>query len=898
MNRSFPAIFLGVVLLLQIFFFSGFSSASAQASSNYTVQDALNNGTSIFDGAVQNYTTAAAASQNQATIEQFNKGIEFFNTIKAVYVDQFSGKNPTTPSEVAALQASAIDATMSYMQASKSSAGVDFRALAGGNIDNDLYNQSYKALQTLRAFAVDVGAGSSSTGIGNTIVQNATQGVSSAPQKNDSADPSKCEIFKFTLVGCIDAFLTYLIKTVLLSWVGIFTWMFGMLWHFSIYYGVLHFIDLAGKSDGPFLQLWTTIRDIFNLVMIFFGFALTILYILNKTDALKRFVPMLLVYALFVNFSWTMSRTLVDYSNIMTLKMYELTVPNALENTSLKMDDKKTAAGVMMEKMGMQTLVGTITAVPNSTTVDKNVFADQIKSTPVALLFVVMAAYLAYVFLVAAILFAVRTVLMLVFIVFSPILLIDIALPWVGQYAQKAREIFFAQLSIGFVFMLFLYVVTQTMEAIKGGLKISSSASAGVSADISQFFGVLIMIILLYVMMKAVKAISPMAGSVMNSAAGAGLAFATGGTAMIGRATVGAAAAKFAGSEWLDRRQGSALGRATKSASEKVGRSKMDLRDVGSDLFAKKGGKEEAKEKVADRLELRAKEVSARARGIKDDAARNKYLASQGKAANLYYIDRAKRVGKYEKATGANKQEVFYQNTDLRNEALAKDRAEADAMNKASLLGDLDKKKAAAGVGERNKERDAKGTVSGEGLDKQNLYNLSGTDAREKMLEKDRAEAMAENKAILETDAKSAKTYSNETSGEGRQELYASSSTGAKKMMVENDQIEANAENAQFDKNKASGNNWSEARNGSGPGPIEFDRQEVKSQVKALERNNAAVADLAKALRGFKNAPATAQGATEYSKGMPTAQTVHVNTAEALKKVNAELASNAEESAA
>jgi hypothetical protein len=506
-----------------------------------------------------------------------------------------------------------------------------------------------------------------------------------------------------------------------------------MMFHYSIYFGVLNFKLLAGGStDSPLLEIWSVIRSLVNLVMVFFGFGLAILYAANKGDKLKAFIPWLIVYALFVNFSWMISRTVVDYSNVATLKMYEIAVPGALENTGLSFTGKS-AATAIMEQLGLQTLIQKVTSGISATGVastDSNKdFEDKIKSTPVALMYVLMAGYLAYAFLVGAIIFAMRSVLLISFMIFSPFLLVDVALPWVGEYADKARKLFYSQLAVGFIFMMFLFVAIKAMGAINIGLKaiennkaaLAKTAAAGTVADVSpgivSFFGLLVMLIFIHIMLKSVKALSPMVGNMASVAAGAAIGIASGGTAFAARATIGSAASRLAGSKALDRIQHTAIGRGIKGASNRVANSSMDLRNLSSvQSFAKKGGIQTGQSKIGGfnkDFELKSVAISDKAKGITDDVAREKFLKGQGAAAGLYTLERDKRqrefVKKYSKATGGEKQEMFNKNADLRNVALEKDKIAAIADNKARPknpeLDDYKKKREEAGYDQRNRDR-------------------------------------------------------------------------------------------------------------------------------------------------------------------------------------------------
>lgn len=714
MNRRLPALFLGLVLLAQVLFFSGFSGVFAQAAGNVLNQTKQIYFQRIIEDVTRKRSLTTSTQGELKTT--YTEVISLISGASDVFESSFRNLSPSD----------AISTTNAYVQGLANAL-----SFAETNQSSKPRLQTPEAVKILdpwkNLLSVEITtAGRVVAGINGVVPPNASNAALSGAQATarpqvGADDPTKCGLFGWSVASCANAFFVWFIKTFLLSLVSIFTWLFGMLFHYSVYYGVLRFSSLV--EFAALLPIWQTIRDIFNLVMIFFGFGLAILYILNLKDDLKKFIPWLVVYALFVNFSWTVSKTLVDYSNVLTLKMYQVTIPNVLDENANSPGSEPLAATQIMNSVGLQTLIQDVGKVGNSNTsqTEASSLTKAITSAPAALLLVVMAGYLAYVFLIAAIIFMLRSALLILFIIFSPILLIDVAVPWVGEYAKKGREIFFSQLMVGFVFMLFFFVVVQTTTVISTALKINQSGTnastalaSGIgtgnsSGAITSFFSMFIVLVLLYIMMKAVRAISPMAGQIANAAAGAALGVATGGTAFAARATLGAGAARFANSAMLDRMQGSRFGRGLKATTNRVANGTMDLRNLdsvqsiaGKAGIAKSLGKSTS-QGAQKNFEQKAKNVADTAAGIRDKTARNKYLAQQqagafgvrgaidkkleGTKLDGFRSDRALIADKittdqYKTAKGKDKAEVFDQATStVKKQLLDSDEDEAIKMN-------------------------------------------------------------------------------------------------------------------------------------------------------------------------------------------------------------------------
>lgn len=138
------------------------------------------------------------------------------------------------------------------------------------------------------------------------------------------------------------------------------------------------------------------------------------------------------------------------------------------------------------------------------------------------------------------------------------------------------RKLFFEQLIVAPVFMVMLALTLKFMDIFK-------STPSDDAATI--FFNLIISIILLHIMYKIVKEISGKAGQfatdIMGKVGGFGLGLASGGTGLLARSTIGAAASRMRGSAWLDEMQGSRTGRFMKRFSDSLAQSSFDTRNIG-----------------------------------------------------------------------------------------------------------------------------------------------------------------------------------------------------------------------------------------------------------------------------------------------------------------------------
>lgn len=465
-----------------------------------------------------------------------------------------------------------------------------------------------------------IAAGSEEAAIGTpdaSTIENATAGNKNITTKT-SADPSKCSFLSTDfLIDCISAGVQWLIKNTLLEIGGFMVWLTANMFNYAIKIGVLEFASWAPDSLYP---IWLIIRQIASLLIVFVGLYLGFMYILGKDEKFEKYIPWVIMFALFVNFSYPLVRTAIDISNIVSLKVYVSVVgPEVLDPVSTK-----SAGALIMSKLGLQQLAASATADK-----DGNGIVGSINSVPGALLAVCYVFYTAYIFFMVTALFILRTAALVFLIVASPLLLVDSVLPMLGEKAKLLRKIFFEQLAIGPIFMIMLALTMKFLDVFSASGKLSASGMSNLGGDtsgatIAVFFNMLMMLIMLWIMLKVTKSTAGTLGeyatSAMGTVGGFALGAATGGTGLLARKGLGGLAAKARDSKWVTNNQDSFIGRRAYNLSNSVANSTFDLRNtavagkmagigMGMGMGAKLGYDGEAKKKV--------EEVAARGARIK-----------------------------------------------------------------------------------------------------------------------------------------------------------------------------------------------------------------------------------------------------------------------------------------
>lgn len=382
-----------------------------------------------------------------------------------------------------------------------------------------------------------------------------------------------CSFVPMRLTPCITEGVTWLIKNVFLNIAGFLLWVTANILNQAVIIGILNFKDWAPDTLYP---IWIIVRQILSLLIVFAGLYLGFLYIVgDKEEKFARYIPWVVVFALFVNFSYPLARTAVDVSNIVSLKIYAAALGNEVLTSSAT--SASNAGSIIVNRLGLQ---GLIVASVDTVSTGSNIIGS-IDSLPGSLITVAYVLYAAYIFFMASMILITRTAALSFIIIVSPFLLIESVVPFLGEHAVRLRKIFIEQLAAGPVFMILLALTLKFLEvfSVNGPL----SAGVGGSSTIVTFFNILMMLIMLHITItvtkKAAGEIGNAGSKMIGAVGGASLGLATGGMAFAGRKAIGGMAMKARESGWIRNNQDSFIGRKMYDMSNSLSKSTFDLRN-------------------------------------------------------------------------------------------------------------------------------------------------------------------------------------------------------------------------------------------------------------------------------------------------------------------------------
>ncbi|PIR47080.1 MAG: hypothetical protein COV07_00870 [Candidatus Vogelbacteria bacterium CG10_big_fil_rev_8_21_14_0_10_45_14] len=303
---------------------------------------------------------------------------------------------------------------------------------------------------------------------------------------------------------------------------------------------------LGDLARSEFVQIaWRMIRDIANMAFIFVLLYIAVKAIMGAGGAgTSKMVVILAMAALLINFSFALTRIVIDISNVAAVEIYN----------NITEDGKYPLSTKLLSNLGVGDLVNYKEKIPPATAgavaatgishLQREYYgklaAESLLSPPLALgiatMILMVLAMLTTVIISGAILFIIRTVVLVMLLVSSPFAFLAFAIPGsLSSFAQKwAHQLF----STAFWAPVFLFLMLFTIFFVTELNKHFATNLLTGSNTAEQAMTILAVMLMYYTMVCALLVASAMAGKVMgvagaDAAVGWGRKF-TGGLALAG----------------------------------------------------------------------------------------------------------------------------------------------------------------------------------------------------------------------------------------------------------------------------------------------------------------------------------------------------------------------------
>ncbi|MBI5045582.1 MAG: hypothetical protein HZC14_01080 [Candidatus Niyogibacteria bacterium] len=239
-------------------------------------------------------------------------------------------------------------------------------------------------------------------------------------------------------------------------------WLAGQIFNFSL------FLSLnSGDLGKEIITMgWGISRDVANLFFIFILLYISIATILRLSGyGAKELLARLVIVALLVNFSLVFSQAVIDASNILALEFYNKIKVD--KTTTIKIEGSQGSpqdlSAVFMSGFSPQKLFSSQEfekALKNTGPID--ILINTVIKFILAATISLMAAFI---LLAAAGLFVIRTVILWLLMILSPIAFISMILPATRSMASRWWSSLFKQAFFAPAFLFFYYLVAQMIAS-------------------------------------------------------------------------------------------------------------------------------------------------------------------------------------------------------------------------------------------------------------------------------------------------------------------------------------------------------------------------------------------------------------------------------------------------
>lgn len=334
----------------------------------------------------------------------------------------------------------------------------------------------------------------------------------------------------------------------------------GMFFDFVVTKSIIQMGTHLGNQEslgGSISSAWRVLRDIANMFFIF-----VLLYVAFKAILDLNFgnvgksIANIVIFALLINFSLFFSKVIIDASNIVAIGFYNsIVIANTQTVTGGGTEAQTATAGGQTISSGYMRLLGL------QEWYDAKVLVDPKNMTPDRILIIgIMASVFmlitAVVLLISAIMFAARFIILMFIMILSPLAFVAFIIPGQEKYSRDwwsalVNQSIFAPVFFALTWVTFKIAKTPNFlgQSVLGGTNSAKFIDVGTSApnpdSLALVFNYVIVIgfaIAALVMSK--KIASSTAGfTAISGGIGTGV---IGGTAILGRQTLGRAGKYFA----------------------------------------------------------------------------------------------------------------------------------------------------------------------------------------------------------------------------------------------------------------------------------------------------------------------------------------------------------------
>ncbi|MFA6297168.1 MAG: hypothetical protein WC629_01260 [Candidatus Paceibacterota bacterium] len=409
-------------------------------------------------------------------------------------------------------------------------------------------------------------SGTASTGSGSSLGM--TNAEAAALEKGNAeikAKPENCQVSwlgAVTGLGFINMSFNCMIAQISNKVLGLSSWVLwaaGLIFQFTLGYS----LDMKKFIDSLDIITvgWKIFRDIANICFIFILLAIAIGTILRiDSYNVKKTLATVVIAALLLNFSLFFTKVVIDASNILALQFYSQIVVNGkalsinpVTNAANWADNGLSSA--MMKALGIESIYSD----PNNTSGDNSLLKKtETQGVTVANIIIIgfMGSVLilaaAFVFFAGAILFVIRTVVLIFLMILSPLAFMCLALPSLKKHFSTWQGRLMNEAIFAPAYMIMIWIVFKALgtnhKTIDGKTMNFASFITGSSDAVGTIYTFIVLIAFMLGSLLVAKHFGASGGDFARNVAGKASFGAAG---WMGRQTLGRAFNKASNSEMM-----------------------------------------------------------------------------------------------------------------------------------------------------------------------------------------------------------------------------------------------------------------------------------------------------------------------------------------------------------
>jgi len=380
------------------------------------------------------------------------------------------------------------------------------------------------------------------------------------------------------VLKCADDFGNCLLDAVATFVLGFANFMLGIagvLLNWVVVKTVFQFSQLIGNSQG-LLVAWGILRDIGNLLLLF-GFVLMGIGTILDTSKLpdKKAIPMLIIFAVLLNFSIFAAEAVIDTSNVLTSVLYSQANTDPCNTEAC--DINQGIAGHIMQSTGLS---GIYALKPADASEGTKKFIVLIGLSIFSLIGTV-------VLLAAALMLAFRAITLTGLIIVSPIGFAGMAIKPLQGMARKWWNMLIHQAFFAPILFLLIFVSLKVTEGFASASNNNNLAHALTGAGTSNMGIIMVFVLIsgaLIASLMAAKSFGAMGADFAVKTAGT---FAFGSGAFVGRRTIGAGSAAVSRSIKSSSFGATTMGKTFAGIADRGAASSFDARKAVPKAFGK-----------------------------------------------------------------------------------------------------------------------------------------------------------------------------------------------------------------------------------------------------------------------------------------------------------------------